>query len=135
MEFSLKEFIGSNLFYIIIFTVAGFALGVSLIVFSWLAQKLFGIQKPSRLKQEVYECGMKPLEKSQIQFDIKYYLFALMFIIFDVEFVFLIPWALSFSIPTTAAGKLFLFGEAFLFIGVLGFGLFYAWKKNALEWD
>ena len=73
---------------------------------------------------------MKPFGDSRIQFDVKYYLFALLFLIFDIEAVFLFPWAVSFD-------KLGLFAlvEAFIFIGILILGLAYAWKKDALKWQ
>ncbi|NLF82737.1 MAG: NADH-quinone oxidoreductase subunit A [Candidatus Gastranaerophilales bacterium] len=93
---------------------------------SWLVQP----KAPGHLKSKTYECGMKPFGDSRIQFDVKYYLFALLFLIFDIEAVFLFPWAVSFD-------KLGLFAlvEAFIFIGILILGLAYAWKKDALKWQ
>jgi NADH:ubiquinone oxidoreductase subunit 3 (subunit A) len=96
------------------------------LIMSWLVQP----KAPGQLKYKTYECGMKPFGDSRIQFDVKYYLFALLFLIFDIEAVFLFPWAVSFD-------KLGLFAlvEAFIFIGILILGLVYAWKKDALKWQ
>ena len=122
------------LFQILLFCGVGLIFGGILASLSLIVQKIFGIgTQKGILKKQAYECGVKPLGKSQIQFDLKYYVFALIFIVFDVEFVFLMPWALSLA----KAGKQdlgFLIIEAFLFIFILGIGLFYAWRKKALEW-
>ena len=122
----------SQLFQIGIFTVVAFLLGVTLLVLSIVIQKIFGIDNPTKVKTESYECGMKVFHDTNIQFDIKYYLFALIFIIFDVEFVFLVPWAVIFDI---ASNKMFLIVEAFIFVFILVLGLFYAWRKGVLEFD
>jgi NADH-quinone oxidoreductase subunit A len=125
--------INSTLFQVLLFCGIGLIFGGILATLSLVVQKIFLIGTPRQIKNQVYECGMKPLGKSQIQFDIKYYVFALLFIVFDVEFVFLMPWALSMS--SSVASKLFLIVEAFIFIAILGFGLYYAWRKKALEWE
>ncbi|MDJ0625490.1 MAG: NADH-quinone oxidoreductase subunit A [Candidatus Caenarcaniphilales bacterium] len=130
-----KEFINSTLFQIYLFCAVGLVFGAILATLSIVVQKVFKIGKNRKIKNQVYECGMKPLGKSNIQFDIKYYVFALMFIVFDVEFAFLIPWALSLSSVEAIKAKLFLLTEAFIFIAILGAGLYYAWKKKALEWE
>jgi NADH:ubiquinone oxidoreductase subunit 3 (subunit A) len=126
--------IKSNLFQVLLFCGVGLIFGGILATLSLIVQKVFRIGHKRKIKNEVYECGMKPLGKSQVQFDVKYYLFALLFIIFDVEFVFLMPWALSMGFPHEF-NKIPLLIEAFLFIGILGFGLLYAWRKKALEWE
>ena len=122
----------SQLFQLAIFTVVGFVLGGILLLISLSIQKIFGIQNPTKVKTESYECGMKTFHDTFIQYDVKYYLFALIFIIFDVEFVFLVPWAVIFDI---AVNKTFLIIEAFIFVSVLMLGLYYAWKKGVLEFD
>ncbi len=122
----------SQLAQIAIFTVVGFVLGATLLILSATIQKIFGMKNPTKVKTESYECGMKAFHDSNIQFDIKYYLFALMFIVFDVEFVFLVPWATIFDIATN---KMFLIGEAFIFVFILVLGLYYAWQKGVLEFD
>ena len=85
---------------------------------------------PSAMKYTPYESGMETFGDAKVQFDIKFYLYALLFIIFDIETVFLFPWAVAF-------GKLGLFAlvEMFIFIGILILGLVYAWKKDALRWQ
>lgn len=115
-----------------IFTVVGFVLGAVLLLLSATIQRIFGIYNPTKVKNESYECGMKTFHDTKIQFDIKYYLFALIFIVFDVEFVFLVPWAVIFDI---SPNKLFLIVEAFIFVFILVLGLYYAWKKGVLEFD
>ena len=84
---------------------------------------------PNPIKNDTYECGVETVGPSWIQFNFRYYYFALLFVIFDVEVVFLLPWAVYFR-------QLGLFGliEMALFILILVVGFLYAWKKEALEW-
>ena len=88
-----------------------------------------GPRKPSQLKSQTYECGVETVGETWIQFKVQYYIFALIFLIFDVEVVFLYPWAVAFN-------QLTIFGvlEGILFILILVSGLVYAWRKGALEW-
>ena len=125
--------IKSTLFQILLFTAVALIFGSVLATISLIVQKIFGIGGKSKVKHQVYECGVRALGKSQVQFDIKYYIFALMFIVFDVEFVFLLPWALS--VAKSREVPLFAIIEAFVFILILGLGWYYAWRKGALEWD
>lgn len=87
-------------------------------------------RKPSPTKQMSYECGMEPVGDPWVQFRVQYYIFALIFVIFDVEAIFIFPWAVGFK-------QLGLLGfiEMGIFLAILGVGLLYAWKKRALEWD
>ncbi len=107
-----------------IFLSTCFALAA--IVASFLVQP----KAPTPLKNTTYECGMKLFGDSRIRFSAKYYMFAILFLIFDIETVFLFPWAVSFN-------KLGLFAlvEAFIFILILVVGLIYAWKKDVLKWQ
>ncbi|BCJ87727.1 NADH-quinone oxidoreductase subunit A [Effusibacillus dendaii] len=86
-------------------------------------------KKPTAEKLSTYESGLEPFGEAQVRYNIRYYLFALLFVVFDVEILFLYPWAVSFM-------KLGAFGlvEAFIFIVLLVIGLAYAWKKKVLEW-
>lgn len=86
--------------------------------------------KPSPLKQMPYECGIEPVGDPWVRFRVQYYIYALIFVIFDVETIFIYPWAVGFR-------QLGLLGfiEMALFIGILAVGLLYAWRKKALEWD
>ena len=115
-----------------IFTVVGFVLGLTLLILSAVIQRIFGIYSPTHVKTESYECGMKVFHDTKIQYDIKYYLYALIFIVFDVEFVFLVPWAVIFDIATN---RMFLIIEAFIFVFILALGLYYAWTKGVLDFD
>jgi NADH-quinone oxidoreductase subunit A len=86
--------------------------------------------KPTTMKQTTYESGNEPVGIGQVRFNIRYYLFALMFVIFDVETVYLYPWAVAYQ-------KLGLFAlvEMIVFIALLVVGLIYAWKKKVLQWS
>jgi NADH-quinone oxidoreductase subunit A len=97
---------------------------------SWLLG-LIGIrpQHPDKVKEDTYECGVETEGPTWVQFNFRYYYFALLFVIFDVEAVFLFPWAVSFSRFGVAA-----FVEVLTFVGILLVGLLYAWRKKALEW-
>ena len=86
-------------------------------------------RKPNVIKQETYECGIETVGDSWVQFKVQYYIYALVFLIFDIETVFLYPWAVSFDVI-----PLFAVFEGVLFILILVGGLFYAWRKGALEW-
>ena len=87
-------------------------------------------KKPSPIKNATYECGLEAEGESWIQFRIQYYIFALIFVIFDVETIFIYPWAVSFK-----RLGIFAFVEMILFIAILAVGLVYAWRKKNLEWE
>jgi len=97
---------------------------------SWLLGVL-GVrpQHPDKVKEATYECGVETEGPTWIQFNFRYYYFALLFVIFDVEAVFLYPWAVSFAHAGVTA-----FAEIVTFVVILGIGLLYAWRKKALEW-
>ena len=91
--------------------------------------RLIAPRKPNPLKNQTYECGIETVGDTWVQFRIQYYIFALVFLVFDVELVFLFPWAVAFDqLP------LFAVLEGVLFILILVVGLAYAWRKGALEW-
>lgn len=94
-----------------------------------LIPRLIAPRKPNPLKMRTYECGMETVGETWVQFKVQYYIFALVFLIFDVELVFLYPWAVAFDIL-----PLFAVLEGVLFILILIGGLLYAWRKGALEW-
>ena len=87
-------------------------------------------RKPSAIKNATYECGLEAEGDPWIQFRVQYYIYALIFVIFDVEAVFIYPWAVAFK-----QLGLFAFVEMALFIAILAVGLVYAWKKKFLEWE
>ncbi len=91
--------------------------------------RIIAPRKPNPLKSQTYECGIETVGNTWVQFRVQYYIFALIFLIFDVEMVFLFPWAVAFDqLP------LFAVLEGVLFILILVTGLIYAWRKGALEW-
>jgi NADH:ubiquinone oxidoreductase subunit 3 (subunit A) len=101
------------------------ALPVIGLVLAWFLRP----KKPNAVKNATYECGMETIGNTWIQFKAQYYIFALIFVVFDVEAVFLFPWAVAYD-------KLgfYAFVEMVLFILILLGGLLYAWRKDALEW-
>ena len=90
---------------------------------------LFRPYHPTRVKRTTYECGEPPVGQSWVMFDVHFYIVALLFVLFDVEVVFLIPWALALGRVGWLA-----FAEGALFLIILALGLAYAWRKRALEW-
>ena len=114
--------------YIPIFLMMG--AGVAFGVVMMKLNELFGPRRPSKEKLSTYESGMEPVRTARERFSVKFYLVALLFIIFDIEVVFLYPWAVSFRDLSLDAHIAMLF-----FIVVLVLGLVYEWRKGALEWD
>ena len=94
-----------------------------------LIPRFIAPKKPNRIKQQTYECGIETVGDTWVQFKVQYYIFALVFLVFDVEIVFLYPWAVAFNLL-----PLFAVLEGVLFILILVGGLVYAWRKGALEW-
>jgi len=91
--------------------------------------RIIAPRKPNQLKNDTYECGIETVGESWVQFRVQYYVYALVFLVFDVELVFLFPWAAAFNqLP------LFAVLEGVLFIVILVAGLLFAWRKGALEW-
>lgn len=105
------------------------ALGVLLPVVALTIGRLLRPNKPTIAKQTTYESGIDPFHDSRVQFNVRYYIFALLFVIFDVETVFLYPWAVAYE-------KLGIFAliEMLIFVVMLLIGLIYAWKKKVLKW-
>ncbi len=104
-------------------------IGASLVFVSLIGARLLAPFSRSREKGTAYECGMLPIGHVRTQVHLRYYLFAILFLIFDVEAVFIFPWAVSFVGVGQAA-----FYEMVLFIGILAAGLAYAWRKGVLQW-
>lgn len=119
-----------NLLVIAIF----FGLGIALPVVALAFGRLLRPSRPKPEKLITYESGVDPFHEGQVQFHVRYYLFALLFVVFDVESVFLYPWALIYNFLRTKLG-LFVLIEMAVFLGVLVLGLIYAWKKKVLEWE
>ena len=113
--------------YVAVLLAAG--TGCILVVTAIIGAKLLGPYASNREKGMAYECGMLPIGRIRTQIHIRYYVYAILFLIFDVEAVFLFPWAVSLI----AIGPVALW-SMMLFIVILGLGLGYAWKKGVLEW-
>jgi NADH-quinone oxidoreductase subunit A len=109
---------------IFLILVTGFA------VVSVVASYVIGMRKPTPVKSTPYECGMQPVGTARERFSVKFYLVAMLFLLFDIEAVFLFPWAVVYRDL-----KIFGFLEMLLFIATVFAGYIYVWKKGALEWE
>ena len=115
---------------ILLFIGVALALSGAFVVLPMLVSRLTGTHQPTPEKLSEYECGFPAFEHSRAQFDVRFYLVAILFIVFDLEAAFLFPWAVSLM-GTGWAG----WGAMMIFLVELGLGLAYAWKKGALEWE
>ncbi len=119
-------------FPILMFILVGVAIGVLPILLGWLVAP----NRPDSEKLSPYECGFEAFEDARMKFDVRYYLIAIIFILFDLEIAFLFPWATIFKeIVQTESIKMFGFFEMLVFIAILVVGYVYAWAKGALEWE
>ena len=121
MDNLLREY-----FPILIFLVIAGAIAVAMVGGSFVLAR----QRPDSEKLSPYECGFEPFDDARIRFDVRYYLVAILFIIFDLEVAFLFPWAVSLA-DLGAFG----FWSMIVFLAVLTIGFIYEWKKGALEWE
>ena len=121
----LSEFLKDYL-SIIIFLFIAIGLSVRFIVLNFI----FSPKKPDPEKLSAYECGFEPFDDSRMEFDVRFYLVAILFIIFDLEIAFLFPWAISL-------GNIGLLGfcSMMIFLFILTIGFVYEWKKGALDWE
>jgi len=111
---------------ILVFIIIGLGLGVVLMA----AGSLLGAFEPDKEKLSTYECGFEPIENAHMPFDVRFYLVAILFIIFDLETAFFVPWA----VVLRQIGW-FGFGVMMLFLALLVVGFIYEWKRGALEWE
>lgn len=110
-----------------------FVVAIGFVLVTMLATHLLGPKRNSKVKLETFECGIEPQGNSRLPFSIKYFLIAILFVLFDVEVIFMYPWAVNFaewSKDSTAA-----FFEMFIFLGLLVLGLVYIIRKGALKWE
>ena len=115
---------------ILLFLAVALALSGAFVVLPMIVSRLTGANKPYADKLAEYECGFPAFDDSRAQFDVRFYLVAILFIVFDIEAAFLFPWAVSvFSIGWTA------WFAMMIFLVELALGFAYAWKKGALEWE
>ena len=110
----------------LLFLIVATGIGIALIIIG----NLVGPKKPSAEKLSPYECGFLPFEDARMQFDVRYYLIAIQFIIFDLEIIFIVPWTQVFM--DLGPRALVTMG---LFVGMLFLGFIYVWKKGALAWE
>tara|TARA_Y100000590_G_scaffold463447_1_gene630218 strand:+ start:143 stop:514 length:372 start_codon:yes stop_codon:yes gene_type:complete len=117
----LKEY-----FSIIVFLIIALGLSFGFIILNYILSP----KKPDPEKLSAYECGFDPFEDSRMEFDVRFYLVAILFIIFDLEIAFLFPWAITL-------GKIGIVGfvSMMIFLSILTIGFIYEWKKGALDWE
>ena len=113
-------------FPVLLFIVVATAIGVALLI----AGRLLGPNKPYAEKLSPYECGFEAFDDSRMRIDIRYYLIAILFIMFDLEIAFLFPWAVA-----NGAVGMVGFWTVMVFLGILTVGFIYEWKKGALDWE
>jgi NADH-quinone oxidoreductase subunit A len=119
-----------NYFPILLFILVGLAVGVGPIVAGSVVSRLVGAHRPDSEKLSPYECGFEAFEDARMKFDVRYYLVAILFILFDLEIAFLFPWAVVLQ-------EIGLFGflAMVMFLAILVVGFIYEWMKGALEWE
>lgn len=122
----MAELYSNNYLIVAIFLILGLALPVGALT----AGRFLRPHNPTPEKRTTYESGIDPVGGSWVQFNVKYYMYALMFVVFDVETIFLYPWAVAYE-----QLGLFALIEMLIFVVLLLIGLIYAWKKKVLEWN
>ena len=120
----------SNYWPVLIFLILMIFIGALIPLASKLVSFFTGVTRPSVQKNSTYECGFEPFEEARTRFDVKFYLVAMLFIIFDIEVAFLFPWAVVIHRIGWAG-----FSAMGIFIGLLVAGFIYEWKKGALSWE
>jgi NADH-quinone oxidoreductase subunit A len=115
-----------NYLPILIFLIVGFALGAVLFALGYFV----GPNRPNKAKNSPYECGFEAFEDARMEFDVRFYLVAILFILFDLEIAFLFPWAIALD-GIGMAG----FWAMMIFLAVLVVGFIYEWRKGALDWE
>jgi NADH-quinone oxidoreductase subunit A len=115
-----------NYFPVLLFIIVGLAIGVIPLLLGWILAP----NRPDAAKLSPYECGFEAFEDARMKFDVRYYLVAILFILFDLEIAFLFPWAIVLK-------EIGMFGfiSMMIFLAVLVAGFVYEWKKGALEWE
>jgi NADH-quinone oxidoreductase subunit A len=122
----LLEYIAIAVMIALATVIAAIAIGLG---------ELFGPKKKSKVKEEPYESGIAPIGPGTRRMPVRFYLIAVLFILFDIEVIFFLPWAVVFHDYITHGMGFFVLGEMVVFIVILLIGYIYAWKKGALEWE
>ena len=117
-------------FPVLLFIAVGLVMGGIMLAVGWGISSLLGVNRPDSEKLSPYECGFEAFEDARMRFDVRYYLVAILFILFDLEIAFLFPWAVTL----TEIG-MFGFLSMMVFLAILVIGFIYEWKKGALEWE
>ncbi len=115
---------------VLLFILVGIGVGVVPQVLGFFLSKAAGFDKPGVAKNSPYECGFEAFEDARMKFDVRYYLVAILFILFDLEIAFLFPWAVALK-DIGAVG----FWSVMIFLAILVVGFVYEWKKGALDWE
>jgi NADH-quinone oxidoreductase subunit A len=121
-----------NYIPILVFIAVGFMFGAMLIIFGKIFSMLLKVDRPNPIKLSPFECGFDEFEDARMKFDVRYYLVAILFIIFDLEIAFLFPWAIVLQEESVG---MFGFVAMMIFLGILVIGFIYEWMKGALEWE
>lgn len=119
-----------NYIPILIFIAIAVIFGAVVVGVGFVTSSLLGNRHPDAAKLSPYECGFEAFEDARMKFDVRYYLVAILFIIFDLEIAFLFPWAVALD-----SIGIFGFVSMAIFLGILVIGFIYEWKKGALEWE
>jgi len=120
----------TNYFPVLLFVVVGLAFGAVLTITGKVLSTLIGVDRPNPAKLSPYECGFEAFEDARMKFDVRYYLVAILFILFDLEIAFLFPWAVALRDI-----GFFGFMSMMVFLAILVVGFIYEWKKGALDWE
>ena len=115
---------------ILLFILVALVVGAAPMLLGWIGSLLLGTHRPNAAKLSPYECGFEPFDDARMKFDVRYYLVAILFILFDLEIAFLFPWAVVLK-------EIGLFGflSMMVFLGILVVGFVYEWRKGALDWE
>jgi NADH-quinone oxidoreductase subunit A len=119
-----------NYFPILLFILVGIAFGAAPLLLGGIFSRLLGVHRPNPEKLSPYECGFEAFEDARMKFDVRYYLIAILFILFDLEIAFLFPWAVVLQ-----EIGFFGFMAMMVFLAILVVGFIYEWMKGALEWE
>jgi NADH-quinone oxidoreductase subunit A len=120
----------TNYFPVLLFIIIGLVVGGSLMVVGKVLTGALGLNRPDTAKLSPYECGFEAFEDARMKFDVRYYLIAILFILFDLEIAFLFPWAVALQ-----EIGFFGFMSMMVFLAILVVGFIYEWKKGALDWE
>jgi NADH-quinone oxidoreductase subunit A len=120
----------TNYFPVLLFILVGLGFGAVLLITGKVLTGLIGVNRPDAAKLSPYECGFEAFEDARMKFDVRYYLVAILFILFDLEIAFLFPWAVALQDI-----GMFGFMSMMVFLAILVVGFIYEWKKGALDWE